>query len=114
VNIARHLPPDACWDDPAANLEKDETRSEKDLAFDLAHTGLCRIHEWITQNGGKQRALRSDLVTLSICPDMLPCKRPSAAWCAREHGVSRQWASRLQQEFTRQLGSHIRFRGQRF
>jgi hypothetical protein len=45
---------------------------------------------------------------------MLPCERPSASWCAREHGVSRQYASRLQQEFTRELGDYIRFRGQRF
>ncbi len=64
--------------------------------------------------GWGQRGLRSDLVTLCICPHLLPCKRPSASWCARQHGVSRQRASRLQQEFARELGANIQFRGQRF
>ncbi|HUB67480.1 MAG TPA: hypothetical protein VL981_08355 [Candidatus Methylacidiphilales bacterium] len=45
---------------------------------------------------------------------LLPCKRPSASWCARQHGVSRQRASRLQQEFARELGGNIQFRGQCF
>jgi hypothetical protein len=45
---------------------------------------------------------------------ILPCKHPSAAWCARQHGVSRQWASRLHQDFTRKFGGYLQFRGQRF
>ena len=112
--MPRRLPTGACFDDPAANL--DRTASDQSSAFALGGLGITRVQEWITRGraGATQRALRSDLVTLCVCPHMLPCKRPSASWCAREHGVSRQYASRLQQEFARELGDYIRFRGQRF
>ena len=110
--VPRRLPSDACFDDPAANL--DHEVSNLGVSFALAGIGITRVQEWITRGKAKQRGLRSDLVTLCICPQMLPCERPSASWCAREHGVSRQYASRLQQEFTRHLGDYIRFRGQRF
>jgi hypothetical protein len=112
--MPRHLPADACFDDPVANL--DRSVNDQNLAFALGGFGITRVQEWITRGraGATQRALRSDLVTLCLCPQMLPCKRPCASWCAREHGVSRQYASRLQQEFSRELGDYIRFRGQRF
>jgi hypothetical protein len=109
----RNLPPDACIDDPAANLEPMEV-DLRSRAFSLAAHGMTRIKEWATRGDVKQRALRHDLVTLCMCPQFLPCKRPSAAWCGRQHGVSRQYASRLQQEFTRAFGDHLQFRGQRF
>jgi hypothetical protein len=89
----RHAPPGAYVDDPAEKL--DRPASEQPSVFALASHGMTRIKEWAARGRAKQRALRHDLVTLSLCPEMLPCKHPSAAWCAREHGVSRQWASRL-------------------
>jgi hypothetical protein len=110
--LARHLPPDAYLDDPAEKL--DRAGGDQSSAYAIAGHGITRIKEWATRGKARQRALRHDLVTLSLCPQMLPCKHPSAAWCAREHGVSRQWASRLQQEFAREFGDHIQFRGQRF
>jgi hypothetical protein len=108
----RNPPPGAYFDDPPTNLDRpaDDQRSH----FALAAHGITRIKEWANRGGVKQRALRHDLVTLCVCPQFLPCKRPSAAWCGRQHGVSRQYASRLQQEFTRELGGHLQFRGQRF
>ena len=110
--MPRHARPGAYVDDPAEKL--DRPASEHPSVFTLASHGMTRIKEWAARGKAKQRALRHDLVTLSLCPEMLPCKHPSAAWCAREHGVSRQWASRLQQEFAREFGDHIQFRGQRF
>jgi hypothetical protein len=109
----RNLPPNACCDDPGANLEPVEV-DLRSRAFSLAAHGITLIKEWATRGDAKQRALRHDLVTLCMCPQFLPCKRPSAAWCGRQHGVSRQYASRLQQEFTRAFGDHLQFRGQRF
>ena len=112
--MPRYMPPDAYFDDPAGKM--DPAPRDDSLAFALAGGGIIRVQEWITRGrgGAKQRGLRSDLVTLCICPHLLPCKRPSASWCARQHGVSRQRASRLQQEFAREFGDHIQFRGQRF
>ena len=107
-----HAPPGAYIDDPAEKL--DRPAREQPSAYAIAGHGITRIKEWATRGKAKQRALRHDLVTLSLCPGMLPCKHPSAAWCAREHGVSRQWASRLQQDFVREFGDYIQFRGQRF
>jgi len=106
------LPIETYFDERPASLDN----TTRDLAFALGGFGITRVQEWITrgQGGSRQRGLRSDVVTLCICPQMLPCKRPSAGWCAREHGVSRQYAYRLQQEFARELGDYIRFRGQRF
>jgi hypothetical protein len=110
----RYMPSDAFFDDPATKI--DPPPRDDSFAFALAGGGITRVHEWITRGrgGAKQRGLRSDLVTLCICPHLLPCKRPSASWCARQHGVSRQRASRLQQEFARELGANIQFRGMRF
>jgi len=82
--------------------------------FALAGQGLLRIKEWAARGEARQRALRHDLVTLCICPQFLPCKRPSAAWCGRQHGVSREYASRLCREFAHLFGDYIQFRGQRF
>ena len=109
---SRYLPPGAYYDDPAEKL--DRPANEQLSPYTIAGHGMTRIKEWATRGKAKQRALRHDLVTLSMCPQMLPCKHPSAAWCAREHGVSRQWASRLQQDFVREFGDYIQFRGQRF
>jgi hypothetical protein len=114
--MPRYMPPDAYFDDPAEKLDHaDGAISENNLAFALASGGFTRIGEWITRGrgGARQRALRSDIVLLCICPHFL-CKRPSAAWVARQHGVSRQRASLLQQKFAREFGDYLQFRGQRF
>jgi len=87
----RSMPPDACMDDPVEKM--DPPISGAPSPFALASYGLTRIKEWAARGNVKQRTLRHDLVTLCLCPQMLPCKRPSAAWCAKEHGVSRQYAS---------------------
>lgn len=108
----RQAPPGAYVDDPGANL--DSATNQQPSAFAIASHGITRIKEWAARGEAKQRALRHDLVTLCLCPQFLPCKRPSAAWCGRQHGVSRQYASRLQQEFVRECGDHLQFRGQRF
>ena len=108
----RHAPPGSYVDDPAAKI--DRPAKERPSAYAIAGHGITRIKEWAARGKAKQRALRHDLVTLCLCPQFLPCKRPSAAWCGRQHGVSRQYASRLQQEFVREIGDHLQFRGQRF
>ncbi len=108
----RHLPSDAYLDDPVSRLDREIDAQAQ--AFTMARETLIRVFDWIVQGDVSQRSLRFHLVILCISPRLLPCKYPSASWCAREHGVSRQWACRLQQEFARQLGDRIRFRGQRF
>jgi len=106
----RHLSVNARFDpDNLNHLVSDQTSP-----FALASHGLTRIKEWAARGDTKQRALRHDLVTLLICPQFLPCKRPSAAWCGRQHGVSREYASRLCREFAVQFGDYMQFRGQRF
>ena len=110
--MARYLPPDACLDDPVEKLAP--AASSAPSPFALASYGLTRIKEWAARGGTRQRALRHDLVTLCLCPQFLPCKRPSAAWCGRQHGVSREYASRLCREFAREFGDYLQFRGQRF
>jgi len=114
--MPRHAPPGAYVDDPADTIDRaDRAESVHTLVLALASDGFTRIGEWITRGrgGARQRALRSDIVLLCICPHFL-CKRPSAAWVARQHDVSRQRASLLQQEFVREFGDHLQFRGQRF
>jgi hypothetical protein len=114
--MPRHAPPGAYVDDPADTIDRaDRAESVHTLVLALASEGFTRIGEWITRGrgGARQRALRSDIVLLCICPHFL-CKRPSAAWVARQHDVSRQRASLLQQEFVREFGDHLQFRGQRF
>ena len=108
----RNVPLGAYSDDPVANLEP--VTSDRDSNFAMASYGVTRIKEWAARGDTKQRALRDDLVTLCLCPKLLPCKKPSAAWVGRQHGVSREYASRLCREFARKFGDYIQFRGQRF
>jgi hypothetical protein len=111
----RHPPPGSYVDDPAAKLDRaDCAASEQTLAYALTLEAFHRVFDWIMRGEVSQRSLRFHLVVLCVCPQLLPCKYPSASWCARIHGVSRQWACRLQQEFVCELGDKIRFRGQRF
>lgn len=114
--MPRYMPPNSYCHHPADIIDRaDQAESTHTLILALASDGFTRIGEWITRGrgGARQRALRSDIVLLCICPHFL-CKRPSAAWVARQHGVSRQRASLLQQEFAREFGDYIQFRGQRF
>jgi hypothetical protein len=113
----RHLPPFACLDDPAEKIDPaSERMSHATLAHALASHTLARCGEWITRGrrGVKNRAFRTDIVLLSITPQFLPTKYPSAAWVGQQHGVSRQRASELWREFSIYIGPHIQFRGQRF
>jgi NADP-dependent 3-hydroxy acid dehydrogenase YdfG len=57
----------------------------------------------------QQRSLRFHLVALCLFPRLLPCKRPSVAWCGKIHGVSREWARRLRQDFAQQFDGKMRF-----
>jgi hypothetical protein len=113
--MPRHAPPGAYNDDPAEKCDRPENNL-RDMAFTFAGALHARIHEWITRGRGgvKQRALRSDISLLCVSPDSFQCKRPCAAWVARQHGVSRQRASLLQKEFAREFGDYIQFRSQRF
>jgi hypothetical protein len=115
--MPRHMPPDAYFDDPAEKIDRtDQAESQRKLTYALASDALTRFGEWITRgrSGVKNRALRADIVLLSITPEFLPCKHPSAAWVANQHGVSRQRASELWREFAEYIGPYIQFRGQRF
>jgi hypothetical protein len=107
----QRLPAESYFDDPAANL--DRAQDDDALATALTRLEVIRFYEWINRGDARQRALRSDLVSLCICPQLLPCKYPSAAWCAREHNVTREHASRLQRDFVGQFGDYIQLRGQR-
>ena len=111
----RHLPPDAYFDDPAEKLDRPGDAA-RDLAFVLAGTGLTRVGDWITRGRGgvTQRALRMDIVLMCICPQFLPCKRPSGAWLSRQHGVSGTRVNHLRKDFAGFIAPHIQFRGQRF
>jgi hypothetical protein len=112
-----YLPPNSYVDDPSERIDRaDQADSQQKLTCALASAALTRFGEWITRgrSGMKNRALRADIVLLSITPNFLPCKHPSAAWIARQHGVSRQRASELWREFAEYIGPYIQFRGQRF
>jgi hypothetical protein len=100
---------------PADTMDREENQ-EGSLAYALASGGLTCVGEWITRGRGgvTHRALRADIVLLCICPQFLPCKRPSAAWVARQHGVSRQRANDLRKEFASYIAPYVQFRGQRF
>ncbi len=111
--MPRNAPPGAYNDDPAVKIDL-VVVSDRDTHFAMASHGITRIKEWAAQCNAKQRALRGDIVTLCICPTLLPCNKPSAAWVGRQHGVSREYASRLCREFARKFGDYIQFRGQRF
>jgi hypothetical protein len=110
----RYLPPNACFDDPVDRIDRPE--GETELVHALASDALTCLGEWITRGraGVANRALRTDIVLLSITPQFLPTKRPSAAWVGQQHGVSRQRASELWREFSAYIGPHIQFRGQWF
>ncbi len=112
----RRLPPLACFDDPSEKLDPVEEKvAQAALAYGLASHALTRCGEWITRGRGKKnRAFRTDIVLLSITPQFLPTKRPSAAWVGEQHRVSRQRASELWREFSIYIGPFIQFRGQRF
>jgi hypothetical protein len=109
------MPPDAYVDDPAEKIDG-PGGDLRDMACTFAGALHARIHEWVTRGRGgvRQRALRSDISLLCISPKLFRCKHPCAAWVARQHGVSRQRASLLQQEFAREFGDYIQFRSQRF
>jgi hypothetical protein len=104
-------PTGAYLDDPANNI--DPPLNDDALAVALTKLEVTRVYEWINRGHARQRGLRSDLVSLCICPQLLPCKRASAAWCAREHGVTREWASRLRRDFIRQFTDYIQLESRR-
>ncbi len=95
----RYMPPDACLDDPAVCV--DHSATVEMVSYALAGEALRFVFEWIMEGDVSQRSLRFHLVVLCLWPQLLPCKRPSASWCARIHSVSRQWATRLKQDFGR-------------
>jgi len=104
------LPAGSYFDDPGSA----ERAAQVDaLAIALTRLEIVLFYDWINRGDARQRALRSDLVSLCICPHLLPCKHPSAAWCAREHGVSEEYAARLRRDFVRQFADYIQLRGQR-
>jgi hypothetical protein len=110
-------PPGAYLDHPADKIDRaDRAESEAKLISARASGALTCVGEWITRGRGgvTNRGLRTDIVLLCITPHFLPCKRPSAAWVARQHGASRQRASKLWREFSAYIAPYIQFRGQRF
>jgi hypothetical protein len=113
--MPQHLPPNSYLDDPAEKIDREES-DVRDMAFDFASALQARLNEWTSRGRGgvKQRALRSDIALLCMRPASFPCKYPCAAWVARQHGVSRQRASILQQDFAREFAEYLQFRGQRF
>jgi len=104
----RYLPPNNSSDDSALHL--DQPSDDEILAIALASEALHRIFDWIMQGDAQQRSLRFHLVVLCLFPQLLPCKRPSADWCAQIHGVSAQWARRLRRNFIDQFNGTLRFR----
>jgi hypothetical protein len=112
-----HLAPNACINDPVLNTDKAyQVENETDAVRALASDALIRIAEWITREGQgtANRALRTDIVILAIGRHLLPCQRPSAAWIARQHGVSRQRTSQLWREFAEYTAPYLQFHGQWF
>jgi len=112
-----HLPADACFDDPAEKFGcADAAENQRDLAYALAEEGLRFVAEWLTRgrNGLKHRAMRADIFLLCIHPDFLPFeRRPSAAAIGRLHGVSRERARKLRNQFRDAIAPYIKFPGQR-
>ncbi len=111
------LPPNSYFDDPADKIDRaDQAVSYDTLVRALASEGLLKMVEWITRGRGgtANRALRADIVVLTIRRQFFPCERPSAAWVARQHGISRQRVSELWREFARYIAPYLQFRGQRF
>jgi hypothetical protein len=97
----RYLPPNSCFDDPASRMDQSEV--VETVSYALAGEALHFVFDWIIQGEVEQRSLRFHLVALTLWPQLLPCKRPTASWCARIHGVSRQWATRLKKDFSRAM-----------
>jgi hypothetical protein len=119
--MPRNAPPGAYIDHPADKLDPiDRAETERNEVVALAGALLARVHEWITRgrNRAKDRAFRSDIAILYLSGDraseLFDCKRPSAAWVGRQHGVSRQRASDVGIEFSEEFGDYLQFRGQRF
>ena len=114
----RHTPPGGYYlDDPADKIDRaDQAESNANLMWSLASEGLFRVVEWMSRgrNSPADRAFRADLIVLTIRKEFLGCKRPSAAWVGRLHGVSRQRASELWREFTQEIAPYLQFRGQWF
>lgn len=102
---ARHHPPDACMDDPVDHLEP--IPNDTILPYTMAGEVFCRLLEWIMRGNLERRSLRLHIASLHLCPQFLPYKRPSVRWCALIHGVSRQWAYRVQKEFLRDFEKYI-------
>ncbi|MCE0499212.1 MAG: hypothetical protein LV481_14830 [Methylacidiphilales bacterium] len=113
--MPKYLPPNSYFDDPAEKIDLPES-NVRDLAFTFAGALHARINEWVTRGRGgvKQRALRSDISLLCICPELFRCKRPCGAWVGRQHGVCRERVRKLRKEFAREFADYIQFRGQRF
>lgn len=109
---AQIIPPNTCFDDPASRL--DPPTQDETLAIGLAGESLHRVFEWSMHGNTAQRSLRFHLVTLSLFPQLLPCSRPSVAWCASTHGVSREWARRLRRDFNVEFDAKLRFRSHHF
>lgn len=110
--MPRHLPPNSVFDDPAKNLDREAY--EEAFGFAVASETLNRVFDWIMSGSNlKQQSLRCYLAALRICPQMLPCEHPSASWCGRVHGVTRQRASDVLKEFDRTFGDKIRSRKKR-
>lgn len=105
---ARHLPPDAYVDHPVDHLEPEQSNASAPSL--LAREALRHFFDWGMRGSVEQRSLRLHIVALHVCPQFLPCKRPTVSWCARIHGVSRQWATRLHQEFIQKFGLEQRRR----
>ncbi len=107
----RYLPPNSCFDDPASRMDQSEV--VETVSYALAGEALHFVFDWIIQGEVEQRSLRFHLVALTLWPHLLPCTRPTISWCARIHGVSRQWATRLKQDFTRAVRDKCKTGGQR-
>ena len=94
--MPRHAPPGAYIDDPAETIDRaDHAESNHALTLALASDGLHPYRRVDHARAGRGQATG---LALGYCPSLhlptiLPCKRPSAAWVARQHGVSRQRAS---------------------
>ncbi len=111
--IAFRRPPREAYVEPQFG-EEDDKADQNSLAFSLAGETLIRVFDWIGRGEVEQRSLRLHLAMLCLCPQLLPCKPPSASWCAKQRQVSRQWASRLHQDFARTFPGKLQYRGQRF
>jgi hypothetical protein len=86
----------------------------KALAFSLAGETLIRVFDWVAQGEREQRSLRLHLAMLCLCPQLSSVKTSLGKLVRKQHDVSRQWASRLHQDFARTFAGKFQYRGQRF